>query len=98
MGQVYEKQTGSGRVVWAPLSEDILTCLENPLRQGLYYLRRNTDLGELVLQHSREQLLPHGNWVPFASNLGFSMDYSCTSRVASPDRKEQFIIIQLSGG
>lgn len=97
MGKIYARKSG-GRV-WTPLKEDILDCLENPLKQGLYFLQmeRKSSLEDAAIQHSREQHPPLGNnWMPFASNLGFSTDYSLSSRITSPDGKEAHLIVQLS--
>ena len=99
MGKVYARESGRG--LWTPVKEEILDCLEDPLKMGLYFLQRERKLSleGIAIQHSCEQHPPSGNnWIPFASNLGFSIDRSLSSRIVSPDGREVYLIIQLSEG
>lgn len=97
MVKVYARENGGK--IWTPLEGDISRCLDDPLRQGMYFLPKNgeVNLEEAAFSHSDERHPPLSNkWIHFASNLGFSTDYSCTSRIVSPDGREAYIIIQLS--
>ena len=99
MGKVYVSES-RGRI-WIPLEENILSCLEDPFKQGMYFLPIGTrpTLEEKVFQNSQGQYPPLSyDWVHFASNLGFSIEYSCSSRIVSPDGREAYTLIQLSDG
>lgn len=98
MSEVYMQKREGERYFWKPLEEDIITCLEDPFKQGLYYMRdeRISGLEMITKDNLPEHAFDDKSFIVFASNLGFSMDFSFKSRIKSPHTKEAYTLIQLS--
>ncbi|MDI6721079.1 MAG: hypothetical protein QMD85_01720 [Candidatus Aenigmarchaeota archaeon] len=96
MAKVYVRQEDKG--MWVPKEEDIVTCLADPVRQGIYYLH---DPAIPILEEADEKT-PHRyekmrqGCVHFASNFGLEMIQSGTSHLLSPDKKEGYILIHFT--
>jgi len=108
MTKVFVEQRKGEDCVYSPLEEGIATLLADPVRTGNFYLyvpRFSFSEEELAANPNLRKL--QGKEVPvrhpldpsilFATNYGLTaMEYSTTTHIQSPDRKEGYVLVQLT--